>query len=398
MKVLVISHMYPSTFSEIEGLFIHQQVKELERQGCEVKVISPKPWTPFPIEYLSKKWKRYSQIPKKVIWDGIEVHYPRYLDFPKALFFASSGERMFKGIQKTVDRILQDFKFDLIHSHVALPDGYVGMEIAKRYKKPLVVTVHGADFYRTILKNKKCKKNIEKVINFSNKTIVVSNKLKKTGEKELKIEEEKIVIIPDGINKEDIFKEESNLSKEYGDKKIILSVSHLIKTKGIDLNLKAISRLKEKYPTIHYLIIGEGKARKKLEKIVKNLNLQDKVEFLGQLPHNKVMEYMSICDIFSLPSWKEGFGVVYIEAMAHKKPVIACEGEGPEDFIKDKKTGLLVKPKDVGSLAEAIDFLLSNSERAKEIGERAKKLVLENYTWERIAGRLIEIYKKAITS
>jgi len=221
----------------------------------------------------------------------------------------------------------------------------------------------------------------------------------------LKIESGKIIVVPDGINPENIFDGESNLLSKYKnlttgqnlvsrfarnkDKKIILSVSHLIKTKGIDLNLKAISRLKEKYPTIHYLIIGEGKARKKLEKIVKNLNLQDKVEFLGQLPHNKVMEYMSICDIFSLPSWKEGFGVVYIEAMAHKKPVIACEGEGPEDFIKDKKTGLLVKPKDVGSLAEAIDFLLSNPERAKEIGERAKKLVLENYTWERIAGRLM---------
>ena len=59
LKLLVISHMYPSTFSEIEGIFVHQQVKELQRQGCEVKVISPVPIAPFPIKYFSKKWKWY---------------------------------------------------------------------------------------------------------------------------------------------------------------------------------------------------------------------------------------------------------------------------------------------------------------------------------------------------
>ena len=394
MKVLLISHMYPSSFNSIEGIFVHQQVKELQRQGCEVKVISPVPITPFPIKYFSKKWKKYSQIPEKAIWDGIEVYYPRYLDFPKALFFASSGERMFRGIKKIVNKIHRDFKFDLIHAHVALPDGYAGMLLAKESKKPLIVTIHGADFQRTILKNKKCKENIEKVINFSNKTIVVSNKLKKTGEKELKIEPEKILIIPDGINQDEIFKRESNLLRKYENKKIILSVSHLIKTKGIDLNLRAIAKLKDKYQDLIYLIIGEGRKKKSLEKLTRDLNLEENVEFLGQLPHTKVMEYISICDIFSLPSWKEGFGVVYIEAMAHKKPVIACRKEGPEDFIKNKETGLLVKPKDVDNLVEAIDYLLSNSESAKEIGERARKLVLENYIWEKIVGQLIKVYRR----
>jgi len=390
--------MYPSTFSEIEGIFVHQQVKELQRQGCEVKVISPIPWIPFPIKYLSKKWKKYSEIPQEAVWEGIEVFYLRYLDFPRALFFASSGERMFKGIQKTVDKIYRNFKFDLIHAHVALPDGYAGMLIAQKYKNPLVITIHGADFYKTVFRNRKCKENIEKAINFSNKSIIVSNKLKKVGEEELKINSNKIIVIPDGINQNEVFKRKSNLLRKYENKKIILSASHLIKTKGIDFNLKAITRLKGKYPNLIYLIIGGGNKRKDLEKIVKNLGLQDNIEFLGQLPHNKVMEYISICDIFSLPSWKEGFGVVYIEAMAHGKPVIACKGEGPEDFIKDKGTGILVKSKDVKSLVEAIDFLFSNPEKAKEIGKRAKRLVLENYTWEKIAGRLIEIYKKAITS
>lgn len=84
------------------------------------------------------------------------------------------------------------------------------------------------------------------------------------------------------------------------------------------------------------------------------------------------MEYISICDIFSLPSWKEGFRVVYLEVMVHGKPVIACRGEGIDGIIRDKENGLLIKPKDIDNLAEAIDFLLSNLKKSKEIGQRAK--------------------------
>jgi len=101
-------------------------------------------------------------------------------------------------------------------------------------------------------------------------------------------------------------------------------------------------------------------------------------------------------DIFSLLSWREGFGVVYLEAMAHGKPVIGCQGEGIEDVIAHGKNGLLVKPRDIDSLVEALDFLLSHPEEAKAMGERARKLVLENYTWEKNAEKTIKVYKEVL--
>ena len=396
MKILIISHMYPSIFNEIGGIFVHQQVKELQKQSCEVIIISPVPWAPFPIKYLSKKWKRYSELPRKTNWEGIKIYYPRWLEFPKSLFFASSGKRMYHGIKKTICQIKKKFNFDLIHSHVALPDGYAGMLIAKKFKKPLVITIHGQDFQQTIYKNKNCKKNIEKVINYSKKTILVSEKLKNIGINKLNINPEKLIVIPNGINVEDLYDKKSPLSKKYANKKIILSVSNLIKVKGIDLNLHAIAKLKERHPYIYYLIIGDGIERKTLEVLVQKLDLKNNVEFLGQLSHKKVMEYMSICDIFSLPSWNEGFGIVYIEAMVHGKSAIACQGEGIDGIIRDKKTGILVKPKNVNSLVGAVNFLLSNPEKTKKIGEKAKKLVLKNYTWIQAVRRIIKIYKKTL--
>ena len=396
MRVLEISHMYPSTFNEIGGIFVHEQVKALVAKGIEVQVISPVPWTPFPINCFSSKWKKYSTIPEREIQEGINVWHPRCVTFPRAWFFASSGQRMYEGIKDVVSKIYKEFQFDLIHAHVALPDGFAGMKIAQKYKKPLIVTIHGQDFQQTLFKNKKCKKNIEKVINFSARTIVVSKKLKKIGEKYLQVNNDKIIVVPNGINTNDIHTKTNKNFQEYKGKKIILSVSHLIKTKGIDLNLKAISKLKQKYPYIIYLIIGEGEEKKKLKKLVSELNLQDRVIFIGEVSHYKVMEYMAVCDIFSLPSWNEGFGVVYIEAMAQGKPVIGCQEEGIEDFVEDGKTGLLVKPKDVDSLDKAMDYLLSNPDEAKAMGERARKLVLENYTWEKNAEKTIETYNQAL--
>jgi len=397
MKVLVISHMYPSTFNEIEGIFVHQQVKELRRQGWDVKVISPMPWAPFPIKYSSKKWKHYAEVPAKSIYEGVEVYYPRFLQFPKSLFFASSGKRMYWGIRKLVDALYQDFKFDVIHAHVALPDGFAGMMVRRKYNKPMVVTIHGADLHVTVYRSAACRKALSKVFKEADKVVTVSNKVQRLAEANFG-SLDKLIVITNGINPAAIASKSRDLISRYAGSKIILSVSHVIASKGLGLNIRAISQLTGKYPDLKYVVIGAGPEINSLRRLAYDLNLERQVDFLGELPHNKAMEYMSIADIFSLPSWREGFGIVYLEAMAHGKPVIACEGEGISDVIEHGETGLLAKPKDVESLAQAMDFLLGNPEKARKIGERARKLVLENYTWEENARKYMEIYRELVAT
>jgi hypothetical protein len=79
--------MYPSTANEVSGIFVHEQVKALVEKGVDVRVVSPVPWAPFPINQMTQKWKAYSRIPAQSVWDGIKVSYPRYLAFPKGWFF-----------------------------------------------------------------------------------------------------------------------------------------------------------------------------------------------------------------------------------------------------------------------------------------------------------------------
>ena len=397
MKILVLSHMYPSTFNEIGGIFVHEQVKALVKEGVELKVISPVPWAPFPMNHLSHKWKAYSEIPRHTQWDGVKVYYPRCLAFPKGYFFASSGRRMYAGIKSTVDKLYREFPFDLIHAHVALPDGYAGMLLSQKHQKPLVVTIHGQDFNYTIFRSLKCRRAVRNVIQTATRTIVVSHKLERVAEQHL-ASAGCVTVINNGINPARAFQGLSSLSEDWRGKKVILSVSHLIQTKGLDLNLRALRRLVKEYPNLYYIVVGDGLIKRELNRLRKILGLEDYVEFAGQQPYSKAMEYMAKCDIFSLPSWQEGFGVVYLEAMAHGKPVIGCQGEGIEDFVEHGKTGLLVKPRDVDSLVGALNFLLSHPDEAKAMGERARKLVLENYTWEKNAEKTIEVYKEALNA
>jgi glycosyltransferase involved in cell wall biosynthesis len=385
--------MYPTPHNAFDGFVIQKQAEEVTKCGAEVKVISPVPWAPFPINYLRRKWRAYAQIPLHSKQDGIDAFRPRYLEFPKAFLHASSGYRMYFAMKGTADCIYRTFPFHLIHAHMALPDGYAAMLLARRYQKPLITTFRAADLDVSIHKNRQCFRAVQKVFQNSARIIAPSPRLSQELYRQMGISSE---VVSSGINKEEIFTGTTSLGKRYHGDIIILSASRLDKTKGIDLNLKAVAALKDRYPNIRYLIIGDGEERAALERLVKDLNLKNKVEFLGWLPHEKVMEYMSICNIFSLPSHLETLGLVYLEAMAHGKAVIGCQGQGVDGIIIDGETGLLIKPRDEKGLLYAMDYLLSNVEKTAEIGKKARKLVLENYTWEKNARKHMKIYEELL--
>lgn len=394
MKVLEISHLYPVPYDPLLGIAIHKQLKYFNNKNCEVLVVSPIPWTPFPFNVINDKWKLYSKIPFYQPLEDIEIYYPRYLTFPNAYFFNSSGIRMYHGIRKLISEIWKKFPFDLIHAHMALPDGYAAMLLSQNYGKPFVVTFQATDLDITTKRSNYCFISLKKVFSKSNKIISPSPRLQKDLLDNFGLDSD---AIPYGIDNNEIFTSGKNSSfSEKSKSTILLSVSRLIKTKGIDLNLYAFKKLLSKYDDLIYLIIGKGPMQLHLENLAKELKIEKKVKFIGFLPHKKIMQYMFSCDIFVLPSWQETLGLVYIEAMAHGKPVIGVKGQGIDGIVEHKRNGMLVEPKDIDSLVEMIAYLIDHPQEAKKMGERAKKLVLENYTWEKNAEKTIKIYKEIL--
>ncbi|MBA3047015.1 glycosyltransferase family 4 protein [Patescibacteria group bacterium] len=214
----------------------------------------------------------------------------------------------------------------------------------------------------------------------------------------------KIEVVPNGVDAEkfeirNLKFEIRNLRKELGVKeseKVIITTSRLVKKNGIDDLIKAINELgiRNYELAIKLLICGIGEDEKKLKDLAKDLKIENKVMFLGQVDHKDLPKYLWISDVFCRPSLSEGLGNSFLEAMAADLPVVATPVGGIPDFLKDGETGWFCKVKDPKSIAEKIKYILDekNKEEVERVVENAKKMVEEKYNWDKIAVKFKEIF------
>ena len=397
MKILILSHMYPSRFNEVSGIFVHQQVKELREQGCEVKVISPVPWTPFPINKLKEKWKDYSRIPIYEERERISINHPRYLTFPKSYFFEYSGYFMYLGIKNILRKIYKHFSFNLIHAHALLPDGFAGTLLKKKIGVPLIVTIHGSDLLIYPYRNKGTFSYSLKVLNKASKIITVSSQLKNKCYNEFNVSEEKIKVIPNGYNHRIFnFKPTDFNKRKVNNRFIILFIGHIIKAKGIFDLLNAIEIIRKLdqniYKKISWVIVGKGADMVEFKKRLNTFNINNDIKVVGQVPHEKISKYMKNADFIILPSWSEGLPATLVEAMGCGLPIVATKVGGIPEII-NKDIGILVEPKSPEGLAKGIMNAISMDWNRQLISEYAK-----SYTWKKNAEKTIKIYKEALNS
>lgn len=398
MNILIISHMYPNDFNKNSGIFVHQQVKSLKNiyENVNIKVISPIPYTPYFLKFLSNKYCKYYEMERKIEYEGIEIYYPRAVLLPRNLNFLYSGRAFYNGMKNLIDDIYKEFKFDLIHAHVALPDGECAILLGEKFNVPVVTTIHGQDMNYTINLSEKYKNKVVTVLDKSEKAIFVSNKLKNVAEKYVK-SNSNFKVISNGISLSDISNENNyDIKNEFKNKKYILIVGNLLKTKGIHYAIEAFAKIHDKYPEYVILIIGMGPEKENLMKLSKKMNIESKIIFKGALPHRTVMKYMKECDFFVLPSYSEGFGVVYIEAMSNGKAVIGCKGEGIEDVIDNYTDGILVSPHNIEELIENMEKLICDNNFKNKIEEKAQNKIKQYYTWDNNAINNYEVYEEVI--
>jgi len=172
-----------------------------------------------------------------------------------------------------------------------------------------------------------------------------------------------------------------------------LFVGWLIPRKGCEYLLNAIKEIITKEKNILLLIIGEGILENKLKNLTKELQIQDKVQFLGKKAPPEIPFYMNASDIFVLPSLSEGKPNVVGEAMASGLPVIATDINGTSDFITNNKNGFLIPKENSKILAERLLQLLKNPKLRIKLGKEARNSV-KDLTWENCAKEYLKVYSK----
>lgn len=325
------------------------------------------------------------------------------------VFRVGKGNRLDKlllpirGLKKAVD-LHRDKNYDLIFSLMASYGGLTAARFKKAFPEvPLLLNLQeGRDFKKFNFIKAYFFRYIIKSADF---IVPISEHLKniaiKTG-----ADKNKIKIIPNGVDmvnftREFSYGELSELRDRLGirpDEKVIITASRLTQKNGVDSLIKAVSMLGQFNPqTRHRLIVaGEGKDRKKLMMLVTNLGLSDQVIFVGSISQNLLPKYLSIADVFVRPSRSEGLGSAFLEAMAAGLPVIGTRVGGIPDFLKDGETGIFCKVDDPKSVAEKINLLIQDTKLHNHIMRQGYKMVVENYSWVKIAGEYEKVFNSLI--
>jgi len=183
----------------------------------------------------------------------------------------------------------------------------------------------------------------------------------------------------------------------------ILFVGRLAFEKGIFDLLNAFSLLQKRVPNVELLIAGSGspKIQVQVNQLIANLNVSAKVKFLGNIAYSDMPKIHNLADVFCLPSvptksWAEQFGYSMIEAMACEKPVVSTSSGSIPEIVKDRATGILVKPHSPGGLKSAIEELIINAEERVAFGRNGRKWVLQQFEATNVAGQLANIFNKFI--
>lgn len=393
MRILCLTPWFPSHRQDQLGNFILDSVEALAKLGHQVTVLVTQPWRPKTAGLISRNWKQ-KKILVEQFSNQLNLHSCHYISIPRSFFCSFTHGSYRKRVNPFLKKLLHKFNCQLIHAHTEIA-GVSAVDVGKEFGIPTIMTVHGISTESKLYSGKTRQLLFEYPFSNANRVVLVGNSLRNFSQQFVK-DDHHFRIVPNGFRSS--VHNSVSLEKSWSNENMrFISVSNLQEGKGIDLNLHALSKIKKAgIENWSYKIIGDGDKRKFLEVLVNQLNINQHVRFLGACNHDEVYSQLIQSDVFILPSYREAFGVAYVEAMSCGLLTIGVAGQGPQDFIEHGKTGLLVAPNNIDDLAASIKSLFDSPDKMHEIAATGKKHVHTNFTWHNHAEKLEKIYQELI--
>jgi glycosyltransferase involved in cell wall biosynthesis len=391
MKIIIFSHLFPNKNFPTNGVFNYSRAKALTNAGHDVLIIAPISLNPHKIHFfpkikISALIKYYSSllsIPKIEFINGIKVFHPRWLKPPNKNFSKYHAYALHFFIGRKTEKIIRDFKPDMIISTWMNPFGVYSKYINKKLNIIYFAIGEGCDVLRSpyIFKGWK---SIEKTINDNCELVIaVSDRMQARIQQNTKLKNVKL--IRNGYDGELFFyKGKDKLRKDKYLK--LLHVGNFYLVKGQDVLIKSL--LSINIP-VRLTLIGIGPELEKCQQYVQNNNLQEKVQFLGQVLQDKIPDILRENDIYCQPSRSEGLPAAPLEAMACGLPVVGTNVGGMHEIIKDGFNGYLCEPDSPEDIAEKIMMAYKTDWDNIEISNWAKN----NFSWNTWVKCIIEAYR-----
>ena len=293
-----------------------------------------------------------------------------------------------------LDRFVRRQRIEVVHVHMAR-DYSLASYAARRNRQTKFIATRHVLFQLNRL-HRHTLARATRVIAVSR---AVANELRAQGI----VSESQIAVVPNGIDVERFNRARAGFDRAQflrsmglpADCLLVGSIGELRTLKRHDDVIRAAALIVKKFPATHFVLAGldtsaSGEVRRRLEKLVIDLGLKDCFYFLGWL--DAAEKLLCALDVFVSASETESFGLAIVEAMAAGAAVVATETEGAKEVVEDQKTGILVPIGNVESIASAVNELLVDSERRRNLGARAKEIASHKFSLKRMVDEIERIY------
>lgn len=391
MKVAVVAEFYPRAHDPVLGIWAHRQAMAARDAGAEVHVLVLH--RPIPSVRSLKTGPRAAlrelrtllRQPRHAVIDGLPVTYVPFLAPGRSGHYGTWGRWAARPLKRALRRLHAEFPFELLHAHNAVPAADAlrrgGLDV------PLITSVHGGDVFHTAVHRPEWAATVSAGLDASDLVLANSSGVRAACRKLTTTPVEVLLLGAD------VPEREPGPPREH----TLITVAHLVGRKRHADVLRAMWVLRKRWPTLRYVIVGDGPERAALEALVDDLQLTDRVEFRGQLAPHEAMEAIDGATLAVMPSIDEAYGVAYVESMARGVPTIGSLGEpGPLD-LADLDSGIqLAAPGDVEHLARVIGRLLEDPRERARLAKLGRKVMAERCSWTVVGETTVEIYARVL--
>ena len=288
-------------------------------------------------------------------------------------------------------RLCRRERFDVVHVHWPFPLALFGFAARMASRAPVVTTFYGAELRWMESRLPFVRRFLAWAARQSARVVAISSH---TADEVRRLAPVPVDVIPYGIGMEG---QPNASARESGDTQAtILFVGRLVERKGVEYLVRALRHVRP--ATVRLAIVGDGPERPRLEQIARDEGVLERIEFWGRVSHETLRQAYQRATLFVLPSIvdsrgdTEGLGVVLLEAMSYRMPVIASDVGGITDIVQPGRTGILVPPNDVQSLAAAIQLIVQDRVRAAELADAGYMHMRDHFSWDAISARWENVY------
>lgn len=382
-KLLVLTWEYPPHVVGGLARHVHGLSKGLYKLGYDIHIITAR------VDELSTYEEQ----------EGIHIYRVNPLNEKDSDFLSWVGGLNVAIIEKAQElSMTNDYK--VIHAHDWLV-GAAAQVIKDELEVPLIATIHATEHGRNQGIHTELQKFIHNkeraLVEFADSVIVCSPYMKEEVKEVFRLDERKVTIIPNGIDKESEKPETEWMNMKLPvdcNKRMIFSIGRMVKEKGFDTLIHAAKEMKDSHPEVYFIIAGKGPMLNEYRSLTSQLGLEGNIHFIGYVTDEERNYLFSTCDIAIFPSRYEPFGIVALESMLAGKPTIVSDVGGLKGIVQHQVTGLFMEPESVESVIEQVTFLLEHDECSKEIGQKGKKVIESLFDWNRIAEQTKRVFEE----